>query len=154
MPPFQLESKLKRGETEILVIHCGDYRFQGGFHEFLNSRLILNENYDLMVIPGGPLSLTLFEYLPKFSWASWKWLRFFVEKHGIKRLILVQHQDCAFYKTIPAHLHDSAEPRERQEQDLRRTAKTMKKDFPGLKVELYYAGWDATDRVAIDSIPG
>jgi hypothetical protein len=39
MPPFQLESKLKRGETEILVIHCGDYRFQAGFSEFLNSRL-------------------------------------------------------------------------------------------------------------------
>ncbi len=153
MPPFQLESKLKRGEIETLVIHCGDYRFQAGFHEFLNSRLNLNENYDLMVIPGGPLSLTLFEYLPKFSWASWKWLRFFVEKHGIKRLILIQHQDCAFYKTMPAHLHDSAEPRERQEQDLRRAATTMKKDFPGLKVELYYAGWDATDRVTIDSIP-
>jgi hypothetical protein len=154
MPPFQLESKLKRGETEILVIHCGDYRFQAGFHDFLNSRLNLNENYDLMVIPGGPLSLTLFEYLPKFSWASWKWLRFFVEKHGIKRLILIQHQDCGFYKTMPAHLHDSAEPRERQEQDLRRAATTMKRDFPDLKVELYYAGWDATDRVTIDSIPG
>jgi hypothetical protein len=154
MPPFQLESKLKRGETEVLVIHCGDYRFQAGFHEFLNSRLNLNENYDLMVIPGGPLSLTLFEYLPKFSWASWKWLRFFVEKHGIKRLILIQHQDCGFYKTMPAHLHDSGEPRERQEQDLRRAATTMKKDFPGLQVALYYAGWDATDRVTIDSIPG
>jgi hypothetical protein len=154
MATFQLESKLKRGETEILVIHCGDYRFQAGFHEFLNNRLNLNENYDLLVIPGGPLSLTLFEYLPKFSWASWKWLRFFVEKHGIKRLVLIQHQDCGFYKTMPAHLHDSTEPRERQEQDLRRAATTIKKDFPGLKVELYYAGWDATDRVTIDSIPG
>jgi hypothetical protein len=30
----------------------------------------------------------------------------------------------------------------------------MKRDFPDLKVELYYAGWDATDRVTIDSIPG
>jgi hypothetical protein len=77
-----------------------------------------------------------------------------VEKHGIKRLILIQHQDCGFYKTMPAHLHDSAELRERQEQDLGRAAATMEKDFPDLKVELYYAGWDATDRVTIDSIPG
>lgn len=154
MPTFQLESKLKRGRTEILVIHCGDYRFQQAFYEFLNGALNLNGSYDLMVIPGGPLSLTLFEYLPKFSWVSWKWLRFFVEKHGIRRLILIQHQDCAWYQTMPVHLHASSELRQRQEQDLGRVKTTMKKDFPNLTVELYYASWDPTDRITIGSIPG
>jgi hypothetical protein len=153
MPTFQLESKLKRAETEILVIHCGDYRFQAAFYEFLNHSLNLNENYDLMVIPGGSQSLTLFEYLPKFSWASWKWFRFFVEKHGIRRLILIQHQDCAWYQTMPLHLHASPDLRQRQEQDLERVKTSMKKDFPNLTVELYYAGWDPTDRITIDSIP-
>ena len=153
MPTFQLESKLKRAETEILVIHCGDYRFQAAFYEFLNHALTLNENYDLMVIPGGPLSLTLLDYLPKFSWASWKWFRFFVEKHRIRRLILIQHQDCAWYQTMPLHLHASPDLRQRQEQDLERVKTSMKKDFPNLTVELYYAGWDPTDRITIDSIP-
>jgi hypothetical protein len=50
-------------------------------------------------------------------------------------------------------LHDSAEPRKRQEQDLGRVKAAMKKDFPNLTVELYYAAWDAADRVTIDSIP-
>jgi hypothetical protein len=150
---FQLTSKLKRGETEVLVVHCGDYRFQGAFYEFLNRALKLNENYDLMVIPGGPLSFTLFEYLPKFSWASWKWFRFFVERHRIRRLILIQHQDCAWYQTMPLHLHASPELRLRQEQDLGRITKMLKKDFPDLTVELYYAGWDAGDQIAIDVIP-
>jgi hypothetical protein len=153
MRTFQLNSSLKRGETEVLVIHCGDYRFQGAFHEFLNRCLNLNENYDLMVIPGGPLSLTLFEYLPKYSWASWKWFRFFVEKHRIRRLVLIQHQDCGWYQTMPLHLHDSPELRKRQEQDLERVAKTLKRDFPELTLELYYAGWDADDRITIDVIP-
>src|ERR1700688_3604370 len=152
MSTFHLESKLKRGETEIMVIHCGDYRFQGAFYEFLNHALYLNENYDLMVIPGGPLSLTLFEYLPKFSWVSWKWLRFFVERHGIRRLILIQHQDCAWYQTMPVHLHASLDLRKRQEQDLGRINSTLKRDFPELAVELYYAGWDAGDRIIIDAI--
>ena len=152
MRTFQLKSKLNRGDTEVLVVHCGDYRFQGAFYEFLNLALNLNEKYDLMVIPGGPLSLTLFEYLPKFSWASWKWFRFFVEKHGIRRLILIQHQDCAWYQTMPLHLHASPELRERQEQDLGRVFNTLKKDFPDLKVELYYAGWDTDDRITIDMI--
>ena len=153
MPTFQLGSKLKRGDTEVLAVHCGDYRFQGAFYEFLNGVLKLNENYDLMVIPGGPLSLTLFDYLPKFSWSSWKWFRFFVERHGIRRLILIQHQDCAWYQTMPLHLHASPELRDRQEQDLGRVVNTLKKDFPDLKVELYYAGWDADDRITIDAIP-
>lgn len=137
----------------MLVVHCGDYRFQGAFYEFLNRNLNLNENYDLIVIPGGPQSLSLVEYLPKFSWSSWKWFRFFVEKHGIRRLILIQHQDCAWYQTMPAHLHASSDLRERQEQDLGRITNALKKDFPDLSVELYYAGWDAEDRITFDAIP-
>jgi hypothetical protein len=137
----------------VLVVHCGDYRFQGAFYEFLNRNLNLNENYDLIVIPGGPQSLSLVEYLPKFSWSSWKWFRFFVEKHGIRRLILIQHQDCAWYQTMPAHLHASSDLRERQEQDLGRITNALKKDFPDLSVELYYASWDAEDRITFDAIP-
>lgn len=153
MNSYNLTSLLKRGRTDVLAIHCGDYRFQSAFNEFLNRSLNLDGSYDLLVIPGGPLSLTLFEYLPKFSWASWKWLRFFVEQHEIRHLILIQHQDCAFYKTMPLHLHDSPEPRERQEQDLRRATNALKKDLPQLTVELYYAGWDATDHITIERIP-
>jgi len=154
MGTFQLAAKLKRGDTEVLVVHCGDYRFQGAFYEFLNQALNLNQNYDLMVIPGGPLSLTLLEYLPKFSWSSWKWFRFLVEKHAIRRLILIQHQDCAWYQTMPLHLHAFPELRRRQEQDLGRVKNALKKDYPDLAVELYYAGWDPSDRITIDAIPG
>jgi hypothetical protein len=150
---YPLSSRIKREETSVLAIHCGDYRFQEAFHEFLNRSLNLKGNYDLMVIPGGPLSLTLFEYLPKFQWASWKWLRFFAEQHKIQRLILMQHQDCAFYRTMPLHLHSSPEPRQRQEQDLRRVKEVMKRDLPHLAVETYYAEWDATDRVTIGLVP-
>lgn len=147
-----LTSKLRRGETDTLAIHCGDYRFQTAFQEFLNQSLELAGNYDLLVIPGGPLSLTLFEYLPKFQWAISRWLRFFVEQHKIGRLLLIQHQDCAFYRSMPLHLHSSPEPRQRQEQDLRRVKELMRKELPQLSVELYYACWDAADRISIDSI--
>lgn len=148
----QLSSKLRSGNTEVLAVHCGDYRFQTGFHEFLNQTLKLDGNYDLMVIPGGPLSLRLSDYLPNFSWASWKWFRFFVERHGIRRVILIQHQDCAWYLTMPAHLHNSQEPRRRQEEDLERIKKTLQKDLPELAVELYYAGWDSSDQITIVAI--
>jgi hypothetical protein len=152
MTDYQLTSVLTRGGTDVLVIHCGDYRFQSAFREFLAQTLALEGKCDLMVIPGGPLSLTLAEYLPKFSWSSWKWLRFFVEHHEIRRLILIQHQDCGFYKTMPHHLHSSTDPRKRQEQDLRRAAVALKKDLPNLAVELFYAGLDAADRIHIEQV--
>lgn len=154
MSTYQLTSRLQRLETEVLAIHCGDFRFQGAFHEFLANALDLKENYDLLVIPGGPMSLTLIEYLPKFSWASWKWFRFFVEQHKTRRLILIQHQDCAWYKSMPLHLHTSPDLRQRQEQDLGRVRNVLKKDFPELAVELYYAGWDSSDQISIVTIPG
>jgi len=150
---YLLNSTIKRGDTAVLAIHCGDYRFQDAFQEFLNHSLNLGGNYDLMVVPGGPLSLTLFEYLPKFQWASSKWVRFFADAHKIQRLVLIQHQDCAFYRTMPGHLHTSSEPRRRQEQDLHRVKEVMQKEFPHISVESYYAGWDDAFRVKIDSVP-
>jgi hypothetical protein len=152
MPPHQLDAKLDRSSPVALVVHCGDHRFQAAFNEFLNKDLGLGGNYDLIVVPGGPQSLTLAEYLPKFSWASWRWFRFFVENHQISRLILIQHQDCAWYKSLPLHLHSSAEPRQRQEEDLRRIGQALKKDFPEVRAELYFARWDTSERIALDSI--
>lgn len=152
MAPYQPSSKISRADTDVLVVHCSDHRFQAALYEFLNLGLNLNENYDLLVIPGGPQCLTLIEYLPKFSWASWKWFRFLLEAHAPKRIILIAHEDCGWYKSLPFHLHASSEPRRRQEEDLRRVRHALRKDFPDLTVELYYAGWDASDRVTIEAI--
>jgi len=152
MSSYQASSKVNRADADVLVVHCSDHRFQAGLYEFLNLGLNLNENYDLLVIPGGPQCLTLVEYLPKFSWASWKWFRFLVEKHELKRLILIAHQDCGWYKELPFHLHQSSEPRHRQEEDLQRVKHALAKDFAELRVELYYAGWDANDQVTVEAI--
>ena len=152
MPTMQLASILREPETDVLAVHCSDYRFQDGYQEFLNDKLQLDGNYDLLAIPGGPQCLTLVEYLPKFSWSSLKWFRFLVDAHRVKRLILIQHQDCAWYRTVPLHLHSSPEPRLRQEEDLRRARAALAKERPQLSIELYYAGWDANKHITIESV--
>ena len=148
----QLSSSLQRDDPDVLAIHCSDHRFQAGFAEFLDQKLNLGENYDLLAIPGGPQCLTLVEYLPKFSWAGWRWFRFLVEAHDLRRLILIQHQDCGWYRELPLHLHSSTSPRERQEQDLRRARAALAKERPELGIELYYAGWDASDHITFDAV--
>lgn len=145
-------SKLIRTEADTLAIHCGDYRFQSALYQFLNDTLNL-ASYDLMVVPGGPLGLTFGEPFPKFGWASWRWLRFFIEQHKLARLVLIQHQDCGFYKSMAEHLNFAAEQlRERQEQDLRRVRDTMSRELAHVAVDLYYAGWDSSDRIVIEPI--
>jgi hypothetical protein len=152
MPTTQLTSTLHATDAEVLVIYCSDHRFQAGFNEFLNRQLNLQENYDLLVLPGGPQCLTLVEYMPKFSWAGWKWMRFLVDAHKLKRLILIQHQDCGWYKELPFHLHSSTDPRKRQEEDLRRARAALAKERPELAVELYYAGWDAGQHITVEMV--
>jgi hypothetical protein len=149
---YQTGCKIAEPQTDTLVVHCSDYRVQQGIRKFLDDGLRLNGNFDLLVIPGGPQALTLVEYLPKFSWAGWKWFRFLLERHELKRLVLIAHQDCKWYETLPLHLHGSRILRDRQEQDLRRVERTLESDFPGLNVEAYYAGWDADGRVTIETV--
>ena len=147
-------SKLNRAHTDVLVVHCSDHRFQAGFYEFLNLSLDLNENYDLLVLPGGPQCLTLVEYLPKLSWALAKWVRFLIDAHDLKRMILITHQDCGWYKHLPFHLFGSSDPRKHQEEDLRRVQRAMAKDFPHMRVDLYFAGWDGADQVTVEPVSG
>jgi hypothetical protein len=51
------------------------------------------------------------------------------------------------------HLHTSSEPRERQEEDLQKVGKMLRKDFPQLQLELYFAAWDGKPQGKIDFIP-
>jgi hypothetical protein len=153
MPTYVASSTVNRADTEVLVVHCTDHRFQAGIREFLDRGLNLGENYDQLIIPGGPQCLTLVEYLPKFSWVGGKWFRYLVENHELRRLILIAHQDCGWYQSLPLHLHSSSNARERQEEDLRRAHRALMKDFSELSIELYYAGWDGHDHVTVESIP-
>jgi hypothetical protein len=77
-----------------------------------------------------------------------------VDAHDLKRLILIQHQDCSWYKELPFHLHSSTDPRQRQEEDLRRARAALAKERPELSVELYYAGFDASEHITLDEVPG
>jgi carbonic anhydrase-like protein len=151
VPTYQSHKKLSGQPAATLVVCCSDHRFQAAAQEFLNQGLRI-EDYDLLAIPGGPQCLTLIEYLPKFSWAGWRWTRFLLEAHNLRRMILIAHQDCHWYKELPLHLHDSPEPRKRQEQDLRRARSAISREFPHMNVESYYASGEGTGMIKLEAL--
>lgn len=154
MASFKSTTKLRTAHADALVVHCSDHRFQAALGEFLNKSLDLKGNYDLLALPGGPQCLTLVEYMPKYAWALTKWVRFLIDAHELNRMVLIAHQDCGWYKQLPFHLFGSSDPRQRQEDDLKRVRAAMAKDFPHLRVDLYFAGWDSANQVTIESVSG
>lgn len=122
-------------ETDTLLVHCSDHRLANSCQEFVEKQLKVPV-YDLVSVPGGPQFLRALEYLPKFTWAGRRWLRFLVDSHRIRRVILIAHLDCGWYK----HLHGTNESHvERQKNDLRHATDDLREWLPGLQVESYFA---------------
>lgn len=121
-------------ETDTLLVHCSDHRLAHACEKFVEEQLKIPE-YDLVSVPGGPQFLRALEYLPKFTWAGRRWLRFLVDSHSIRRVILIAHGDCGWYK----HLHGDHDSHDaRQKEDLRHAAADLHEWLPGLQVESYF----------------
>jgi len=124
------------GESKPLVIHCSDPRYQPHFQEFLQTGLGL-AHYALIAVPGGPHCLTLSDYLPKFAWAGWRWVKVMERVAQPERIILIAHDDCRWYVSM-GFVSAMTRLRERQIEDLK-TARTELVERFSTKVDLYYA---------------
>ncbi|MBE3071345.1 MAG: hypothetical protein IMZ67_00085 [Acidobacteria bacterium] len=136
-------------EADVIVVHCSDARYQPHVQEFLRRGLGL-ERYSLLAVPGGPQFLTLAEYLPKFSWVGWRWMKFLVNLSRPRRVILIGHDDCRWY--LDARFLPSRERiGERQLADLRQVRAAFVERFPAVAVEAYFARLDG-DAAVFDAL--
>jgi hypothetical protein len=124
------------GESKPLVIHCSDPRYQPHFQEFLETGLGL-AHYALIAVPGGAHCLTLSDFLPKFAWAGWRWVKVMENVAQPERIILIAHDDCRWYVSM-GFVSGAASLRERQVADLKTARKALAERFNS-KVDLYYA---------------
>ena len=132
-------------ESGIVVVQCSDPRFQPHFQEFLRQKLGL-DHYALIAVPGGPQFLTLAEYLPKFSWVGWRWMKFLTELTRPRRVILIGHDDCRWYMDGRFFHHHQAVG-DQQLADLRHVRDAIGERFGKLTVEVYFARLDGEQAV-------
>ena len=81
------------------AVYCADGRYNDQTDDFLHNHLGL-PRYDRVVIPGGPACLAGHTLAVRERGAFEKQLRFLVESHQLKRIVLIAHEDCGFYRHL------------------------------------------------------
>jgi hypothetical protein len=120
----------------VVAVYCSDGRFAEQFDEFLATSLHL-PRCDRLVAPGGPAMLA--GRLASFWESSGveNQVRFLVEVHRPRRIVLIAHESCAYYLDrlhIAPELVDSA-----QHDDVQKAAAALRRLVPDLEIEAYVA---------------
>ncbi len=132
-PMYQLE----HAPPQALVIHCGDPRFQTAFRRFITEELGI-KHYALVVLGGGVHAFGAQTFMPKNFKILWEQVKFFVKEQGVKRVIIINHEDCGWYHKLRG-FHPTVDLPLKGRLDLRQAAVTLLKDFAGIEVESYWA---------------
>ena len=120
------------------------------FDEFLHNALQL-PRYDRLAVPGGAACLAGHFSSFREEESLLEQLRFLVRVHGLERVVLIAHQDCAYY---PERLHTSPLQLETQQrEDLETAVRRVHSITLGLKVEAYFARKHAGGTIWFEAMP-
>jgi hypothetical protein len=133
-------AKQKRSDVanRAVAIHCSDNRFQDTFREFLTDGLGL-VSYALLAIPGGAHFTSMEQVMPKFARAGFQSLKFLIKRTGARRIILIGHDDCLFFKEQLQFYFNEPQFNQKQYASLRSAARSIGERLEGLAIEVYFA---------------
>jgi hypothetical protein len=117
------------------AIYCSDGRFGEQMDEFLHVGLGL-PRYDRVAVPGGAACLAghVKGFQEKLSLE--RQLAFLIREHGLKKLVLIAHEGCAYYKDVWTGMHTTIE---QQAEDLKRAADHIRMWNAGVEISTYFA---------------
>jgi hypothetical protein len=133
-------------DTEAVVVHCSDHRFQAAFRDYLVEGLALRA-YALMAVPGGGHFVSMGQFMPKFTKSNLQSISFLMKRTGAPRLILIGHDDCLFFRDQFQFYFTEATLSQRQFTNLRAARKQLLERFSGARVDIYFADAEADGSV-------
>jgi hypothetical protein len=95
---YQSTLKYEHARIHAAAIYCSDGRLGEHFDDFLQHGLNL-PRYDRVTLPGGPACLAGHPQAHLEEVGVADELKFLVEVHRLRRIVLIAHQSCAFYAT-------------------------------------------------------
>jgi len=127
--------------SDTLVIHCVDHRFQEAFRKFIAEELGIAV-FNPVVIAGGALAVAS-DHFAKFGYI-WDQIDFFITMGGVKRVVLINHDDCLWYKKEKPGL-EKPELRESGKNDLVRAAINIGERYPAVEIIPVWAELDGSN---------
>ena len=118
------------------AVYCSDGRFGEQFDDLLHNALQL-PRYDRLAVPGGAACLASHFATYREDEGVFEQLRFLVNVHGLERVVLIAHENCAFYSE---RLHVSPLQLETQQRnDIRKAVQRVRSLSRTLSVNAFFA---------------
>ena len=134
--PYESSVPFAAERIQAVAVYCSDGRFGEQVDDLLQNALQL-PGYDRLALPGGGACLAHHFSTYREEEAALSQLRFLVEAHSLQRVVLIAHEDCAFYTE---RLHVSQLQLEtRQREDLEKAVSRVRGLAHGLTVVAYFA---------------
>lgn len=133
---YQSQIKYESSRIHAAAIYCSDGRVGEQFDDFLQNGLML-PRYDRVALPGGPACIAGHTEAHVEEQGIIQELNFLAEVHGLRRVVLIAHQGCAFYATrlgLPPTFMEH-----QQMIDLIKAARFIQRVTPVKKVDAYMA---------------
>ena len=133
---FESRTPYEPTRIHAAAIYCSDGRLGEHFDVFLSQGLKL-PRYDRLALPGGPAALADHPETRLEHAAVVDELKFLVEVHGLDRVVLIQHQNCAFYTSRLGLQGFDVEKVQRD--DIARAAEFVRRITKVDRVDAYFA---------------
>lgn len=130
-------------EAKALVLSCIDFRFLASERYFLALQNLGNQ-YDWTALAGASLALSGFPRTVDTE-AFWDQLDLSYQLHGIKKVIILDHQDCGAYasKVDPELSKDPERELQVHTDFLNQAFWAIRERYPDLNIELYFVRLNA-----------
>ncbi len=133
---FESAIAYEGGRIRAAAVYCSDGRLGEQFDDFLHNALHL-PRYDRLAVPGGAACLADHFATYREGDAVAAQLEFLITVHQLQRVILIAHEDCAFY-TERLRISPIAVP-QKQREDLAKAVERVQQLGPNVVVEAYFA---------------
>jgi carbonic anhydrase len=122
---------------DTLVVCCSDGRYRPHIAEYIG-QWSEADTTDIYALPGGAAAFDFLGASVMEAHALEAGFRFLVERHLIKNVYLIAHQNCGYYQ-VPRGFNTHLSNYERQLEDLRRACGRIRSWYAHVGVFALYA---------------
>lgn len=148
-PLFQSSLPFDVNRIRAAAIYCSDGRFGDQFDDLLHNGLRL-PRYDRLAVPGGAACLANHFAAYREEAAVMEQLRFLFGVHGLEQIVLIAHENCAFYTerlgVSPLQLETQ------QRDDMKKAVQRIRLLAEELTVRAYFARIDSDNMIRFESL--